>query len=318
MVKWAGSLSTTEPYNYLGMLKVRQGNVNSEMFHFNIEENGTPYDLRGYRVFFCTHFDPYISIEKPVKIIDALNGKIAFVMDDDCMQKIGHQEAYFEIYNEDHFMASTQNFSYTIQTSIIKQLMDGESYIQRLEELLDKVDKVTDEIREELERQLDELKDFFEKNQEEFDIWFQSVQDILASVDPGGILLNEIVDARYSRIYGSFDSVSKRIDHTENSTFHYIPTMRLCTIVHGLSCYPQAQVLYWKEGFGVNILGGENWVGDIPQSIECMLEYPDNRTIVVYIPQAFHLTEPQVRKVSNKQYMLDSTDGNIEINLRGG
>lgn len=318
MVKWAGTLSTTEPYNYLGVVKVRQGNENSERFIFTIVENGKPYDLRGYRVFFCTHFSPYVSVEKPAKIIDAVNGKIEFTMDDACMQEQGYQDGYFEIYNEDHFMATTQNFTYTIQTSIIKQLMDGESYIQRLEELLEKVDKVTDEIREELERQFDEMKDFFETNQAEFDAWFDSVKEILASVDPGGVLLNEVVDARYSRIYGNFDSVSKRIDHSERLTSNAIPTTRLCSIEHGLSCYPSIQAFYWKSGFGVNALGDENWVGDIPQSIECMLEYPDNCTIVVYIPQVFLLEDPEIRKINSGVYTVNSEQGTIEINLVGG
>lgn len=238
MSKWAGTLSTTEPYNHLGLLKVRQGNENSEIFEFNISENGLPYDLSGYRVFFCTHFDPYVSVEKNAEIIDAKKGIIRFVMDDDCMQKTGQQEGYFEIYKEDVFMGSTQNFTYTTQISIIKQLMDGESYIQRLEELLDKVreameksqeevNKWLEENRKEIDRLMEEMNQFFNEKQIEFNDWFEAVQDILKSIDPGGILLNEIVTARHSKHTKiTYGSLSERLDAMEDS--HY-------TIPYGFS-----------------------------------------------------------------------------------
>lgn len=236
MSKWAGTLSTTEPYNYLGLLKVRQGNEKSEIFDLEITENELPYNLYSYRVFFCTHFDPFVSVEKEAEIIDAKNGIIRFVMDDDCMQKVGQQEGYFEIYKEDVFMGSTQNFTYTIQPSIIKQLMDGESYIQRLEELLDKVreameksqeevNKWLEENRKEIDRLMEEMNQFFNEKQIEFNDWFEAVQDILKSIDPGGILLNEIVTARHSKHSNkTFKSLAERLEHMENA--HYTESYR--------------------------------------------------------------------------------------------
>lgn len=118
--KWAGTLSTTEPYNHLGVLPVRQGNENSEIFDFKIVQNGVPYDLTGLRVLFCTNFKQYILVEKEAIVLKPKEGLFQFVMDDDCMQRVGDQEGYFEIYQEGMLLDTTQNFTYTIQSSIKK------------------------------------------------------------------------------------------------------------------------------------------------------------------------------------------------------
>ena len=241
MSKWAGTLSTTEPYNHLGLLPVRQSNRNSEVFEFKIVQNSLPYNLTGYRVLFCTHFEPYISIEKEAKVIDEVNGLIQFTMDNDCMQKIGNQEAYFEIYKEDTFMDSTQNFTYTIQVSIEKQLMDGESYIQRLEEILKRlkdqmeksqaeIDKWLSDNRKEIDDLMNEMEQFFTDKKNEFSDWFESVREILESIDPGGVLLSEIVMARTSRHSNkTFKSLAERLEFMENA--HYTESYRFanCT-----------------------------------------------------------------------------------------
>ena len=45
MKKWNVTLSTTEPDNYVGIINVRQGNVNSEVVEAQIVQNGLPLDL---------------------------------------------------------------------------------------------------------------------------------------------------------------------------------------------------------------------------------------------------------------------------------
>lgn len=317
MSKWAGTLSTTEPYNHLGLLKVRQSNKNSEVFDFKIVQNGIPYDLTGYRVFFCTHFEPYVSIEKKVEILDAKKGEIRFVMDPDCMQKVGNQEGYFEIYKEDSFMDSTQNFTYSIQISIEKQLIDSESYIQRLEELLEKIDHVTEEIREELEKQLEEIKHFFDSNQEKFDNWFEAVQDILKSIDPGGVLLNEIVTARHSETYGQFDSVDARLENSDKLLMSILPTSEICAINHTLGGYPIVTVLQWIDGFGVNELGDENWAGSIPETVPCKVQYPDADTVIVMVPELFKMKNPEITKIDKTHYLVAEKENVLELTLGG-
>lgn len=52
MVKWQATLSTTEPYNYIGIQNVRQGNRNTEVLEAILVENAWPLDLTGCEVFF--------------------------------------------------------------------------------------------------------------------------------------------------------------------------------------------------------------------------------------------------------------------------
>ena len=48
----ASKLSTTEPYNYIGIQNVRQGNRNTEVLEAILVENALPLDLTGCEVFF--------------------------------------------------------------------------------------------------------------------------------------------------------------------------------------------------------------------------------------------------------------------------
>ena len=50
MVKWQATLSTTEPYNYIGIQNVRQ-NRNTEVLEAILVENALPLDLTGCEVF---------------------------------------------------------------------------------------------------------------------------------------------------------------------------------------------------------------------------------------------------------------------------
>lgn len=51
MVKWKATLSTTDPYNYVGIINVRQGNKNTEVFEVDITENSLLLDLTDGKVF---------------------------------------------------------------------------------------------------------------------------------------------------------------------------------------------------------------------------------------------------------------------------
>lgn len=325
MAKWAGTLSTTEPYNHLGLLKVRQGNKNSEVFEFKIVQNGIPYDLSGYRVFFCTHFDPYVSIEKNAEIIDAKKGFIRFTMDDDCMQKVGRQEGYFEIYKEDTFLDATQYFTYTVQTSIIKQLMDGESYIQRLEELLEKLQEAMEKSQEEVEKWLEEnrqkiddlmkeMDQFFADKKIEFNEWFESVREILESIDPGGVLLSEITRARSSDRYGTFKSLDERLEFAEAV---FAADTKLMTINHNFKGYPRLRVLYWEYGLATRPLAMEptGIGGGNVRTVESNVEYLDKNSLIVSVPITYKLNDPEFVFIDNKRFRLISDYKVIQVEL---
>ena len=73
MVKWQATLSTTEPYNYIGIQNVRQGNRNTEVLEAILVENALPLDLTGCE-FFESVIDNKYPIQRSAKIVNAKKG----------------------------------------------------------------------------------------------------------------------------------------------------------------------------------------------------------------------------------------------------
>lgn len=135
--KWVGTLSTTEPFNHVGLMKVRYANKESEVFEFNFAENNLPKDLTGMSANFCVVPEGKLPVERPAVIIEAAKGKVRFTMTKDCMQQYGKNTAYFNFYRGTEYLGSTQDFNYTVTWSIDGNPYDGTEYIQRLEDFLD-------------------------------------------------------------------------------------------------------------------------------------------------------------------------------------
>lgn len=200
-VKWVGTLSTTERNN-IGLIQVRQNNVNSETLGFNIVDgNGEPYDLKNRKVLFCTYFDRFAPVEQYAEVIE--NGKIIYTMNEHDMQKpVRINFAYFKILDKkDNLVDTTQNFSYDIMPSIESKCMNSEPYIIRLEELFDIYQDF-------YKQQKQEADDYHEKQIEIWESFFNAYREIIESVDPGGILLKEIVEAR-----GLYPTLNDRLNN---------------------------------------------------------------------------------------------------------
>ncbi|HCT5451705.1 phage baseplate upper protein, partial [Enterococcus sp. FR192] len=136
MVKWQATLSTTEPYNYVGIINVRQGNKNTEVLEVTITENSLLLDLTDGKVFFESHIDNKFPIQRPTKIIDAKKGIIQYTFDEYSMQSLHRQEAYFSIYKGDDLIGTTQNFSYFVINAASKTEGEMGSYWQSIEDLI--------------------------------------------------------------------------------------------------------------------------------------------------------------------------------------
>ncbi len=216
-VKWVGILSTAERNN-IGLIRVRQNNVNSEVLGFEIiDGNGEPYDLKNRKVLFCTYFDRFAPVEQYAEVIE--NGKIVYTMNEHDMQKpVRINFAYFKIMDEeDNLVDTTQNFSYDIMPSIESKCGDFGAYIIRLEEVLDAFNVVKDEAMKEIQQIIKDFNEQVIKQQQDFEFWFESIKDILESVDPGGILLSEIVEARNSPFLNiKFKNLKERFEWIEN------------------------------------------------------------------------------------------------------
>ncbi|HBD1271138.1 TPA: phage baseplate upper protein [Enterococcus faecalis] len=211
MSKWQATLSTTEPYNYIGIQNVRQGNRNTEVLEAILVENALPLDLTGCEVFFESVIDNKYPIQRAAKIVNAKKGIIQYTFDEYSMQSLHRQEAYFSIHKGDNLIGSTQNFSYFVVNAVSKTEGEMGSYWQSIEDLIADMTAFINENKgdftawmnarkEEFEKWRKNQQDTFEawRNGKESDylLWFESIKDILKTVDPGGTMLVELIDAR--------------------------------------------------------------------------------------------------------------------------
>ncbi|EOA2866636.1 phage baseplate upper protein, partial [Enterococcus faecalis] len=164
MVKWQATLSTTEPYNYVGIINVRQGNKNTEVLQVNIVENALPLDLTGCEVFFESVIDNKYPIQRSAKIVNAKKGIIQYTFDEYSMQSLHRQEAYFSIHKGDNLIGATQNFSYFVVNAASKTEGEMGSYWQSIEDLIADMNAFINENK-------GDFTDWMNARKEEFETW---------------------------------------------------------------------------------------------------------------------------------------------------
>lgn len=215
MSKWNVVLSTTEPYNYVGMIQVRQGNKNTEVMEATIVENGLPYDLSECKVYFESIVGGKYPVQLETKIVDAKKGKINYIFDKYSMQCLHRQTANFIIFKGEDLIGTTQDFSYFVINAVSKTEGEMGSYWQSIEDL---ITDMTDFINE----NKGDFTDWMNARKEEFDrwrqeqesdylAWFESIKDILKTIDPGGTMLAELMDARIDIQGKRHNSISERL-----------------------------------------------------------------------------------------------------------
>ena len=247
MVKWQATLSTTEPYNYIGIQNVRQGNRNTEVLEAVLVENALPLDLTGCEVFFESVIDNKYPIQRAAKIVNAKKGIIQYTFDEYSMQSLHRQEAYFSIHKGDNLIGSTQNFSYFVVNAVSKTEGEMGSYWQSIEDLIADMTAFINENKgdftawmnarkEEFEEWRKNQQDTFEawRNGQETDYlkWFESIKDILKTVDPGGTMLAELMDARVDIQGVRHNSLSERLLADMDYLYQRLEE-RLFTLKHG-------------------------------------------------------------------------------------
>lgn len=236
MVKWQATLSTTEPYNYVGIINVRQGNKNTEVLEVTITENSLLLDLTDGKVFFESHIDNKFPIQRPTKIIDAKKGIIQYTFDEYSMQSLHRQEAYFSIYKGDDLIGTTQNFSYFVINAASKTEGEMGSYWQSIEDLIADMNAFINENKGDFTDWMNARKEEFEAwrdaQKTDFTSWFESIKDILKTVDPGGTMLVELMDARVDIQGVRHNSLSERLLSDMDYLYQRLEE-RLFTLKHG-------------------------------------------------------------------------------------
>ncbi|MCA6778617.1 phage baseplate upper protein, partial [Enterococcus faecalis] len=235
------------PYNYIGIQNVRQGNRNTEVLEAILVENALPLDLTGCEVFFESVIDNKYPIQRSAKIVNAKKGIIQYTFDEYSMQSLHRQEAYFSIHKGDNLIGATQNFSYFVANAASKTEGEMGSYWQSIEDLIADMTAFINENKgdftawmnarkEEFEKWRKNQQDTFEawRNGQETDYlkWFESIKDILKTVDPGGTMLAELMDARVDIQGVRHNSISERLLADMEYLYHRLEE-RLYTIKYG-------------------------------------------------------------------------------------
>ena len=226
MAKWNVALSTTEPYNYIGIIQVRQGNRNSEVMEATVTQNGVPVDLSECKAYLEALLSNGYAIQRAAKIIDAKNGKVQYTFDEYSMQAIHKQTANLVFYKGEDLVATTQDFTYFVVRAVSKTESEMGSYWQTVEDLIADMIAFLNENKGDFTAWMNERKKEFEKWREyqqttfeawrdgqesDYLFWFESIKDILRSIDPGGVMLAELMDARVDVQGVRHSSISERL-----------------------------------------------------------------------------------------------------------
>ena len=252
MKKWNVTLSTTEPDNYVGIINVRQGNVNSEVIEAQIVQNGLPLDLTDCTATFQAFLGGEHVVERSCKIIDYKKGIVQYTFDEYTMQSLHRQRANIAFYKGDEEIATTQDFTYFVIHAVSKTPGEMGSYWQTAEDLLN------------------DMKDYLNAGKGDFEDWFDSVKDILESIDPGGKLLSEVLDLKkivYRKVPSGFNVV----------------------IEHDSEYQPDVKVTYYKNSIGTEANGfdsGPVFGGERIYNLASSLSYIRNK-VNVELPSVY-------------------------------
>lgn len=252
MKKWNVTLSTTEPDNYVGIINVRQGNVNSEVMEAQIVQNGLPLDLTDCTATFQAFLGGEHVVERSCKIIDYKKGIVQYTFDEYTMQSLHRQKANIAFYKGEEEIATTQDFTYFVIQAVSKTPGEMGSYWQTAEDLLN------------------DMKDYLNAGKGDFEDWFNSVKDILESIDPGGKLLSEVLDLKkivYRKVPSGFNVV----------------------IEHDSEYQPDVKVTYYKNSIGTEANGfdsGPVFGGERIYNLASSLSYIRNE-VNVELPSVY-------------------------------
>lgn len=272
MKKWNVILSTTEPDNYVGIINVRQGNVNSEVIEAQIVQNGLPLDLTDCTATFQAFLGGEHVVERSCKIIDYKEGIVQYTFDEYTLQSLHRQKANIAFYKGEEEIATTQDFTYFVIHAISKTPGEMGSYWQTAEDLIN------------------DMKDYLNAGKGDFEDWFNSIKDILESIDPGGKILSEVLDLKkivYRKVPSGFNVV----------------------IEHDSEYQPDVKVTYYKNSIGTEANGfdsGPVFGGERIYNLASSLSYIRNK-VNVELPSVYTM-DGEVVNNGNELLLINGTE----------
>ena len=179
------TLSTTEPNNNIGIVKLRHADVNSQAIVAQIVENGQPKSFEGLQPFFCLMAQEITGqgvAEESIVSFDASKGTLSYIVSDNALQMVGRNEAYFSFRKQkggrwiEQF--STRTFHYIVEKSIYSQPFKDSNYWWTFKEL----NRIFNQ--------------YIEDGKTSWEEFVKSNREIIESIDPGGQVLSELIRSR--------------------------------------------------------------------------------------------------------------------------
>lgn len=255
------TLSTTEPNNNVGIVKLRHADVNSQAIVAQIVENGQPKNFEGLQPFFCLMAQEITGqgvSEESVVSFDAKNGTLNYIASDNALQMVGRNEAYFSFRKQvgeqwiEQF--STRTFHYIVEKSIYSQPFKDSNYWWTFKELY---------------RIFNQYIEDGKKNWEEF---VEANREILESIDPGGVLLAKVID------------IEKIVNEKVPAGFKFV-------LEHDSEYQPEVKVTSYKNAIGTETDGfdsGPSFGGETIYNVPVALSY-DRQKVYVEMPKSYTL-----------------------------
>lgn len=261
MTEYFITLSTTEPNNNIGIVKLRHADVNSQAIVARIVENGLPKSFEGLQPFFCLMAQEVTGqgvSEESVVSFDAKNGTLKYIASDNALQFVGRNEAYFSFRKQagDQWIEqfSTRNFHYIVEKSIYSQPFKDSNYWWTFKEL----NRIFNQYIEDGKKSWEE---FVEANRE-----------ILESIDPGGVLLAKVID------------IEKIVNEKVPAGFKFV-------LEHDSEYQPELKVTSYKNAIGTETDGfdsGPSFGGETIYNVPVALSY-DRQKVYVEMPKSYTL-----------------------------
>ncbi|MCT0501993.1 BppU family phage baseplate upper protein [Lactococcus cremoris] len=256
------TLSTTEPNNNVGIVKLRHADVNSQAIVAQIVENGQPKNFEGLQPFFCLMAQEITGqgvSEESVVSFDAKNGTLKYVASDNALQMVGRNEAYFSFRKQEGEQwieqFSTRSFHYIVEKSIYSQPFKDSNYWWTFKELY---------------RIFNQYIEDGKKSWEEF---VEANREILESIDPGGVLLAKVID------------IEKIVNEKVPAGFKFV-------LEHDSEYQPEVKVTSYKNAIGTETDGfdsGPIFGGETIYNVPVSLSY-DRQKAYVEMPKSYTLS----------------------------
>ncbi|MGK4059028.1 hypothetical protein AB0Y04_04750 [Loigolactobacillus coryniformis] len=119
---------------------------------------------------------------------------------------------------------------------------------------------------------------------------------------------SEVILARSSKYYGSFNVIDDRLEYIEGLLAQAVPGGFAVKINHNLNCHPKVLVKYYEYAIGTepNGLGTyDSFGGTVPKEVVSQVQYDDADNITVQLPIWFKLNGIPVQKPDGNWYLID-------------